>query len=70
MTPSAFKRSLSDKKSPPGLSSALAALWWMVLVLRGVLPVLFAVAMGALVGAVQRGAELSQPIAFVGAIFW
>jgi ABC-type multidrug transport system fused ATPase/permease subunit len=44
-------------------------LWWTVLVLRGVLPVLFAVAMGALVGAVQRGADLSQPLAFVGAIF-
>jgi hypothetical protein len=28
MTPSAFKRSLSNKKPPPGLSPALAALWW------------------------------------------
>jgi hypothetical protein len=28
MTPSAFKRSLSSKKPPPGLSLALAALWW------------------------------------------
>ena len=33
----------------------LAAAWWTVLVLRGVLPAVFAVAMGALVGAVQRG---------------
>jgi ABC-type multidrug transport system fused ATPase/permease subunit len=53
----------------PRADAALAALWWTVLVLRGVLPVLFAVAMGALVGAVQRGADLSQPLAFVGAIF-
>jgi hypothetical protein len=28
MTPSAFKRSLSDKKPPSGLSPALIALWW------------------------------------------
>jgi ABC-type multidrug transport system fused ATPase/permease subunit len=53
----------------PRADAALAALWWTVLVLRGVLPVLFAVAMGALVGAVQRGADLSQPLAFAGAIF-
>ena len=53
----------------PRADAALAALWWTVLVLRGALPVLFAVAMGALVGAVQRGADLSQPLAFVGAIF-
>jgi len=53
----------------PRADAALAALWWTVLVLRGVLPVLFAVAMGALVGAVQRGADLSQPLALVGAIF-
>lgn len=28
MTPSEFKRSLSSKKPPGGLSSALTALWW------------------------------------------
>jgi hypothetical protein len=28
MTPSEFKRSLSSKKPPSGLSSALIALWW------------------------------------------
>ena len=28
MTPSEFKRSLSSKKPPSGLSPALAALWW------------------------------------------
>jgi hypothetical protein len=28
MTPSAFKRSLSSKKPPDGLSPALTALWW------------------------------------------
>ena len=29
--------------------------WWAVLLLHGVLPAVFAVAMGVLVGAVQRG---------------
>jgi ATP-binding cassette, subfamily B, bacterial len=53
----------------PRADATLAAVWWTVLVLRGVLPVLFAVAMGTLVGAVQRGADLVQPLAFVGAIF-
>ena len=28
MSPSAFKRSLSNKSPPPGLSAALTALWW------------------------------------------
>lgn len=28
MTPSEFKRSLSSKKPPGGLSPALTALWW------------------------------------------
>jgi hypothetical protein len=28
MTPAAFKRSLSGKKPPNGLSAALTALWW------------------------------------------
>ena len=28
MTPSAFKRSLSDKEPPDALSPALTALWW------------------------------------------
>src|SRR3954467_11829445 len=53
----------------PRADAALAASWWIVLGLRGALPVLFAVAMGALVGAVQRGANLAQPLALVGAGF-
>ena len=53
----------------PRADAALAAGWWTIVVLRGILPVLFAVAMGALVGAVQRGANLTQPLALVGVIF-
>jgi ATP-binding cassette, subfamily B, bacterial len=52
-------------RAAPGL----AALWWIGLVLRGVLPSLFAIAMGALVGAVQHGEPLTVPLVLVGAIF-
>jgi ATP-binding cassette, subfamily B, bacterial len=47
----------------------LAAAWWAVLLLRGMLPAAFAIAMGALVGAVQRGNPLTGPLAFAGTIF-
>jgi ATP-binding cassette, subfamily B, bacterial len=47
----------------------LAAAWWTVLLLRGALPAAFAIAMGVLVGAVQRGAPLAVPLAFAGSVF-
>jgi ATP-binding cassette subfamily B protein len=47
----------------------LAFLWWTVLLLRGVLPAAFAVAMGVLLGAVQRGESLAVPLGVVGAVF-
>ena len=47
----------------------LAIGWWVVLVLRGMLPAVFAIAMGRLVGAVQNGSALAAPLAFVGAVF-
>src|SRR5437016_11816616 len=53
----------------PKADAALTAAWWMVLVLRGVLPALFGIAMGALVGAVQHGERLGGPLAFVGSVF-
>jgi len=52
-------------KADPGLAAA----WWTVLLLRGILPAAFAVAMGVLVGAVQRGGPLGGPLAFAGTIF-
>ena len=48
---------------------ALGLAWWAVLLLRGLLPVGFAVAMGALVGAVQRGGGLAAPLAAAGVVF-
>src|SRR6185295_10714339 len=52
----------------PRADRALAVAWWAVLILRGVLPAVFAVAMGALVGAVQRGEPLAAPLALVAAV--
>jgi ATP-binding cassette, subfamily B, bacterial len=53
----------------PRADRALALAWWAVLVLRGVLPVVFAIAMGVLVAAVQGGRPLSLPLAILGAVF-
>jgi hypothetical protein len=53
----------------PRADRTLAIAWWSVLVLRGLLPAGFAVAMGVLVGAVERGADLRVPLAAVGALF-
>ena len=53
----------------PKADSFLAIVWWAVLLLRGVLPALFAVAMGVLVAAVQRGESLAEPLTVVGVIF-
>ena len=47
----------------------LAFAWWTALLLRGALPAVFAVAMGILVGAVQRGDSLAAPLALVGTVF-
>src|SRR5436309_5341807 len=47
----------------------LALGWWSVLLLRGLLPALFAIAVGALVGAVQRGDPLAASLVGVGVVF-
>jgi ABC-type multidrug transport system fused ATPase/permease subunit len=54
---------------PPKADRPLAALWWTLLILRGVLPAAFAVAMGPLVGAVQSGDRLGASLTIVGIIF-
>jgi ABC-type multidrug transport system fused ATPase/permease subunit len=53
----------------PKASRPLAFTWWGLVALRGVLPALFAIAMGALVGAVQHGDPLAFPLGVVGAVF-
>ena len=53
----------------PRADRGLALAWWTVLLLRGSLPAAFAIAMGALVGAVQRGGGLAWPLGVTGAVF-
>jgi ATP-binding cassette subfamily B protein len=53
----------------PKADGTLAFTWWVVLLLRGLLPAVFAVAMGALVAAVQQGDALVSPLAVVGITF-
>jgi ABC-type multidrug transport system fused ATPase/permease subunit len=53
----------------PKADGTLALVWWAVLLLRGVLPVVFAIAMGALVAAVQQADALATPLAVVGIVF-
>ena len=47
----------------PKAAPALASAWWVILLLRGALPALFAISMGVLVGAVQHDDSLALPLA-------
>src|SRR5262245_46655955 len=47
----------------------LAIAWWLVLIVRGILPAVFAIAMGQLVTAVQQGTSLIEPLTLVGVAF-
>src|SRR6516164_4837935 len=53
----------------PKADAPLALAWWAALLLLGVLPAVFGIAMGILVGAVQRGENLAAPLTFVAVIF-
>ena len=53
----------------PRADRRLAGLWWLVVFARGLLPALFALAMGGLVGAVESGAGLAVPLALAGVVF-
>lgn len=53
----------------PKADRPLAYAWWLALLLRGVLPAVFTIAMGVLVGAVQRGDSLAVSLAIVGTAF-
>jgi ATP-binding cassette, subfamily B, bacterial len=52
-----------------GADSWLALAWWVVLALRGVLPAVFAIAMGKLVGAVQHHTSVNSGLFLVGVVF-
>jgi ABC-type transport system involved in cytochrome bd biosynthesis fused ATPase/permease subunit len=53
----------------PRADRRLAVVWWAVLIARGLLPALFAIATGVLVGAVQSGHGLAGPLAVTGVVF-
>jgi ABC-type multidrug transport system fused ATPase/permease subunit len=53
----------------PKADRTLAVVWWVVLVLRGILPAIFAIAMGVLVAAVEHGDRLTEGLAIVGIVF-
>jgi ABC-type multidrug transport system fused ATPase/permease subunit len=53
----------------PKADRRLAIAWWILLVLRGVLPAVFAIAMGVLVAAVQEGSGLGGALTFIGVVF-
>jgi len=53
----------------PRADRRLAVAWWAILLLRGLLPAVFAVTMGVLVGAVEGGDGLALPLVATGAVF-
>ncbi len=53
----------------PRADNTRAFIWWAVLILRGLLPPIFAIAMGTLVGAVQHKSDLTDPLALFGIVF-
>jgi ABC-type multidrug transport system fused ATPase/permease subunit len=53
----------------PKADRGLAMAWWTGLLLRGLLPAGFFIAMGVLVEAVQRGGPLGWPLTLVGGTF-
>ena len=56
------------RRAAPG-RPPLTVAWWTLLILRGLLPALFAIAMGRLVQAVQQGGDLAAPLGLVGTVF-
>ena len=53
----------------PKAHRGLALTWWLLLLLAGTLPAVFAIAMGWTVAAVQSGAPLAGPLLLVGTLF-
>ncbi|HKF17934.1 MAG TPA: ATP-binding cassette domain-containing protein [Candidatus Dormibacteraeota bacterium] len=53
----------------PKADRGLAVTWWGLILVRGALPAVFTLAIGALVGAVQSGHSLTGPLALAGIVF-
>jgi ATP-binding cassette subfamily B protein len=48
---------------------ALTAAWWLLLILRGLLPPVFSVAMGWTIGVIQTGGDRTAPLTVIGIVF-
>ncbi len=53
----------------PRAAAGLAALWWLLLIMRGLLPAGFAIVMGYLIGAVQADESLVSPLLSMAVVF-
>ena len=53
----------------PKADPMLATVWWVLLILNGVMPAIFAVAIGVSVGAVQQARPVGGPLALTGLVF-
>ena len=53
----------------PKVSPGATVAWWALILLRGSLPAAFTLAVGGLVGAVQKGSGMTAALALVGAVF-
>src|SRR5438552_400951 len=53
----------------PQVSPVRATAWWVLILVRGALPATFTIVVGALVGAVQSGGDVTVRLALVGAVF-
>lgn len=53
----------------PKADPRLAVFWWVALVARAVLPAVFAITTGVLVGAVEGGRSLTVPLLAMGSTF-
>src|SRR4029078_1391946 len=53
----------------PRADLVLGSAWWALVILRGVLPAVFAITIGVLVGAVTNGDSLAFPLSVAGIVF-
>jgi len=53
----------------PKADARLAVAWWAVLLINGIMPAGFAVAIGVVVGAAQEGRSLTGPLILIGIVF-
>ena len=53
----------------PKVHAAMAGAWWLLILMRGALPTVFAIAVGVIVRSVQANDSLTTPLVFGGAVF-